>query len=123
MSFISKGDDMSSLKDIRNNARKINNNVANIQSNIRDMNNNFTTCRYEPEDDLTILQRKILNRIDVEFAHKNPDAKLQVFLDTYGKYNMEYSGGSVKILKTCDNKEKCFDKLKDFIMSIQAMPI
>ena len=114
---------MSSLRDIRNNSKKRNSNLADIQSNIRDMNENFTTCRYEPEDDLTILQRKILNRIDVEFAHKNPSAKVQIFVDTYGKYNMEYSGGSVKIHKTCENKEKCFDKLKDFIMSIQAMPI
>ena len=98
-------------------------NQISVQNEIRNMNRNFSVCRYEPEDELSILERKVLNRIDIEFAHKNPDAKVQIFLDTYGKYHMEYSGGSVKINKTCENKEKCFDKLKDFILSIKAMPL
>jgi hypothetical protein len=115
-------DDLKDMSDEQKNVEKRINRQK-VQADIRALNNEFSVCRYDPEDDLTVIQKKILNRIDLELAHKNPTAKVHVYLDTFGKYNLDYIGGAVKISKACEDKETCFKKLKGFIQSIQVMPI
>jgi len=93
-----------------------------IRKDLRLLNNNFTIFKYQVEDQLGSIEQKILNRIDIELAHKNPNSSISVTLDAYGKYNMSYSSGTFNINKTCADKIECFKRLKSFIYSIREMP-
>ena len=93
-----------------------------IRANLRRLNNTFTIFKYQVEDNLNSIEKKVLNRIDIELAHKNPTSSISVTLDVYGKYNLSYSSGVININKTCNNKDECFKQLKSFIYSIREMP-
>jgi len=94
-----------------------------MQEKLRAMNSEFTVCQYNPQDELNIIERKILNRIDIELAHKDPSSKINISVDSYGKYSMDYSAGNTKINKTCEDKEKCFENLKNFILTIRNISV
>lgn len=100
-----------------------NKNIQN-HSNYSEINKNFSILEYFPKDELNTIERKILNRIDVELGHRNPNnIKMNVSSDFDGKYSMNFSNGVSTIQSSCSSREKCFDKLKNFILSLKEIPI
>jgi 5-hydroxyisourate hydrolase-like protein (transthyretin family) len=90
---------------------------------IRAMNSSFSTFKYYPEDKLSHIEEKFLHRLDLELAHRNPNIVMEVNNDKSGNYKMSFSNGEILIEKKCNDKEKCFTKLKDFMKSLSGIPI
>ncbi len=87
----------------------------------RDLNKVFNIFKYLPADDLSYTEKKLLYRIDLELAHREPHATMQVSSDTSGKYTMNFSNGVLNVERSCQDKERCFEKLKDFIKSLSSV--
>jgi hypothetical protein len=87
------------------------------------LNSSFSTFKYYPADNLTHLEEKLLHRLDLELSHRNPNIVMEVNADRDGKYKMDFSNGEYSIQKQCIGKEKCFDKLRDFMRSLNELPI
>jgi hypothetical protein len=86
---------------------------------IREMNRTFTVFQYMPNDELSYIEKKLLFRIDIELAYKDPNAVMQVISDTAGKYTMNFATATTTVERNCESKDKCFEKLKDFMRSLK----
>ena len=97
--------------------------TANISVDMKDFNNNLIVSRYESIEPLSSIEKKIMNRIDVELSHKDPTSNFVVSGGKDNKYNMNYVSGRITIAKECKDKETCFKKLRAFILSLREMPL
>ena len=97
--------------------------TATINTEMRDFNNNLVVSRYDSEESLSSIEKKIINRIDIELAHKDPTSNFVVSGGKDNKYNMNYVSGRITIAKECKDKETCFKKLRAFILSLREMPL
>jgi len=88
---------------------------------IIEMNRSFTVFQYHSNDELSYMEKKILLKIDLELAHIRPNATMQVISDTAGKYTMNFVSDTSVVERNCDDKDKCFDKLKDFMKTIHIL--
>ena len=99
------------------------NDDLNISSEIRDFNSNLVVSRYESTESLSSIEKKIINRIDIELSHKNPSSSFVIVGSKNNKYSMHYASGHITISKECQDKASCFKKLRSFILSLKEMPL
>jgi len=89
----------------------------------KELNKLLHILRYYPVDTLSFVEKKLLHRIDIDITHRNPYAKMEITNDIQGQYKMKFFSEEVNIEQSCENKEKCFEKLKAFAETLRVMPV
>jgi len=90
---------------------------------LKDFNNSLIVSRYDSSESLSSIEKKIINRIDIELTYKDPTTSFVISGIKNDKYNMNYVSGHITISKECKDKETCFKTLRSFILSLREIPL